>query len=267
MFPQIFSGRLQWRSCLRLYRSMRKCAFSTNTGQNNKPTGGDSGGGMFPELDEETKKQKQRKQQIILERMRRSKLADAMRMENEKLFEAGAKPLAEQDSFIFPDTEIEPLFEDASDSLEPLSIHGLARRSDVSLLTLSFNGIGKQQANAFNNVFLDVFNPPGRSAVGDSQTNIIDIHYYDGLVYSILKRFLKNGLRKNTQQQSPQLKDYSYVKFERYVPQTEVSMYLQFWLPITQRVLLPLEDRNSCMMLKFTIVLWDTRTCWIAREE
>lgn len=243
-----------------------------------------SSSSMFPEVDEETKKQKQRKQQILLERMRRSKLADAMRMDSEKvrpetdsppplslfelggpccscvflqLFEAGDKPLAEQDSFAFPDTELEPLFGDLH-ALQSPSIHRLAQGSDVTLLTLSFNGIGKQQANAFTNAFLDVFNPPGRSVASESQTNIVDVHYYDGLVYSFLKRFLKNGLRKNTEAKEAQLKDFAYVKFERYVPNTEVRQTAKnvavappplLWLSIygTQEFLFDAQVHNRAM--------------------
>lgn len=166
---------------------------------------------IVPALTPEQEAEKSRKHRILVTRMRRSKIADAMRMESEKLWIADASLIPLAQTRPFPRMAVDSLYDDKSMTLPD------ALRGKVTLVSLSFNGVGKQQVDKFARAFQQAFNlrAPGEGVAG---MNMIDIHYMDGMVYSMLRGPLANGLKTTT---DPDLAPFATVKFQPYVPHTE----------------------------------------------
>lgn len=175
-------------------------------------------GRIVPEVDEETAAEKERQRKILTQRLRRSKLADAMRMEQEKLHVATEELLPPDQCFPFPALTAEHLF-DGPPLDAPAGLRG-----HVTLIALSFNGIGKQQADVYSAVFAEAFGliaapvaegnedapPPPASAPGQRPA-LADVHYLDGTAYSMFQWALTPGVRRSV---DGPMRPFAYIKFQ-----------------------------------------------------
>jgi len=102
----------------------------------------------------------------------------------------------------------------------------------VSLVVLSFNGMGKQQGDVYSAVFAEAFgmisstpfvqnasappppsagNPPPPPSASAHQPQLFDLHYLDGTAYSMFKWALKPGVRKTV---DAVMQPFSFIKFQ-----------------------------------------------------
>lgn len=170
---------------------------------------------LVPELDPTAKAEKERSKKIIMDRMLHNKWSDAMRAGKEKRWVAEPVLRTGEEAFPFPALEVHPLLftPDAS-----FSVRAVAEAHAATLVTFSMQGVGKEQLRPVHRAFLDAFSESPGSGVLRPGLQLMDITYVSGLAPYLLRWAMLGGIRAAVW---PELRSYSFVKFERNALQTE----------------------------------------------
>ena len=145
--------------------------------------------------------------------------------------------LAGADVIPFPSTSVELL--DGSDVLD-LPEHFTGK---VSLVTLSFQALGKQQSDLWHEPFLKAF--ANRRGV-----RVLDIMFTEGWVFRAFKGMLRSGAAKAV---APAMLPHTATRFETSTPATEMLCH-------------KLKVHNRTLGYAF-LVDWDGDVRWMAHHK
>jgi len=163
-----------------------------------------------------------RERKIILSRFGGSKIADAVRADRDKKFEAKAVLLAvdddapeEERAFKMPDLEMDHLFEDRTES-----ILGLASKHTATLVTIGMTQHARKQLAAVHEAFLDTYRldsvSPADKVPG---VGLVDCSYANGWAFAALRFVMMPGVRAAVPEN---MHPYAYSRFESSERATEV---------------------------------------------
>ena len=157
-----------------------------------------------------------RERRIIISRFSGSKVADAMRADRDKRFEAAPVLLDETSgAFPFPELEVEHLFEQRTES-----IRSLAGRNTATLVTVSMTQHARKQLEPVHAAFLDTYRLDSLSPADKVPgVGLIDCSYANGWVFALMRSMMLPGLRGSV---SAAMRPHSYSRFEASERKTEV---------------------------------------------
>ncbi|KAA0175728.1 hypothetical protein FNF27_02814 [Cafeteria roenbergensis] len=156
-----------------------------------------------------------RERRIIISRFSGSKVADAMRADRDKRFEAAPVLLDETSgAFPFPELEVEHLFEQRTES-----IRSLAGRNTATLVTVSMTQHARKQLEPVHAAFLDTYRLDSLSPADKVPgVGLIDCSYANGWVFALMRSMMLPGLRGSV---SAAMRPHSYSRFEASERKTE----------------------------------------------
>lgn len=157
-----------------------------------------------------------RERRIIISRFSGSKVADAMRADRDKRFEAAPVLLDETSgAFPFPELEVEHLFEQRAES-----IRSLAGRNTATLVTISMTQHARKQLEPVHAAFLDTYRLDSLSPADKVPgVGLIDCSYANGWVFALMRSMMLPGLRSSV---PAAMRPHSYSRFEGSERKTEV---------------------------------------------